>query len=118
MRSCAAPGSTFHIEDVQDQVGSLMRASGATWRASMCSIARTCPRARPGKPVATREQGAAVVENGQRKALDLAALDQLLASACEVLRPRLAGGNPRKHAARPVRRRADGGGANPRSLAR
>jgi ribonucleoside-diphosphate reductase alpha chain len=87
-------GGTFHIEDIQDQVElALMRAGQHDVARSyvLYREERARQRAKDGaQEKAGREargQLLHVVENGQRKALDLAALDQLLASACEGLVP-------------------------------
>ena len=56
-----------------------------------------------------------VVENGSRKPLDRARLHARWSrSACEGLADASAAGDPRSHAARPLRRRADGGSAQVR----
>ena len=87
-------GGTFHIEDIQDQVElALMRASQHDVARSYVLYREERARARTQEKVArdvqTRGAGPQlhVVEGGQRKPLDLAALDQLLASACAGLEP-------------------------------
>ena len=89
-------GGTFHIEDIQDQ------AELALMRAGQHDVARSYvlyreerarARAQEKKARAQADAGASagpvlnVVENGQRRPLDLAALDHLLASACAGLEP-------------------------------
>src|SRR5512132_606652 len=87
-------GGTFHIEDIQDQV------ELALMRAGQHDVARSYvlyreERARERAKTRAQEKAAAsgagpslhVVENGERKALDLAALDRLLAAACAGLEP-------------------------------
>jgi ribonucleoside-diphosphate reductase alpha chain len=108
-------GGTFHIEDIQDQVElALMRAEPARRGALLRAVPRGArARAARREKAARDARGATpalhVVEGGARKAADLAALDALLASACAGLEPAAApAGDPREHAARPVRRRADG----------
>jgi len=89
-------GGTFHIEDIQDQVElALMRASQhdvarsyVLYREERARI-RAEQRAQEKKARARADAGRVlnVVENGERRPLDLAALDRLLASACEGLEP-------------------------------
>ena len=93
-------GGTFHIEDIQDQVElALMRASQHDIARSYVLYREERSRIRAEQQAqekSARRQGefgasAApllnVVENGQRRPLDLAALDRLLASACAGLEP-------------------------------
>ena len=87
-------GGTFHIEDIQDQVElALMRASQHDVARSYVLYREERTRARAQDKIARTqaESGAGpvlnVVENGQRRPLDLAALDRLLASACAGLEP-------------------------------
>jgi ribonucleoside-diphosphate reductase alpha chain len=88
-------GGTFHIEDIQDQVElALMRASQHDVARSYVLYREERSRARAQEKTArVADAGAAtgpvlnVVENGQRRPLDLAALDRLLASACAGLEP-------------------------------
>jgi ribonucleoside-diphosphate reductase alpha chain len=89
-------GGTFHIEDIQDQVElALMRAGQHDVARSYVLYREERARIRAeqrAQEKAAREAQAAgpqlhVVENGQRRPLDLAALDALLASACEGLEP-------------------------------
>ncbi|HTP61453.1 MAG TPA: ribonucleoside-diphosphate reductase subunit alpha [Burkholderiales bacterium] len=85
-------GGTFHIEDIQDQVElALMRAGQHDVARSYVLYREERARARAQEKVAKEARGAGpalhVVENGARKLLDLAALDQLLASACAGLEP-------------------------------
>jgi ribonucleoside-diphosphate reductase alpha chain len=85
-------GGTFHIEDIQDQVElALMRAGQHDVARSYVLYREERARAR-AQEKAARESVVAgpalhVVENGRRRPLDLAALDELLASACEGLAP-------------------------------
>src|SRR6185436_16931888 len=86
-------GGTFHIEDIQDQVElALMRASQHDVARSYVLYREERSRARAQEKVARAADAATgpvlnVVENGQRRPLDLAALDRLLASACAGLEP-------------------------------
>jgi len=87
-------GGTFHIEDIQDQVElALMRASQHDVARSYVLYREDRARQRAKDSAQdkaareTRGQTLHVVENGQRTPLDLQALDQLLASACEGLEP-------------------------------
>ncbi len=87
-------GGTFHIEDIQDQVElALMRASQHDVARSYVLYREERSRARAQEKTARVQADAAtgpvlnVVENGQRRPLDLAALDRLLASACAGLEP-------------------------------
>ena len=92
-------GGTFHIEDIQDQVElALMRAgqhdvarSYVLYREERARI-RAEQRAQEKTAEQTADGASAgpvlhVVENGQRRPLDLAALDRLLAAACAGLEP-------------------------------
>ena len=89
-------GGTFHIEDIQDQVElALMRASQHDVARSYVLYreerARIRSEQRAQEKTAKADAGAGpvlhVVEDGQRRPLDLAALDRLLASACAGLEP-------------------------------
>jgi ribonucleoside-diphosphate reductase alpha chain len=85
-------GGTFHIEDIQDQVElALMRASQHDVARSYVLYREERARARAQEKDAKEARNAApqlhVVENGERKLLDLVALDRLLASACAGLEP-------------------------------
>jgi ribonucleoside-diphosphate reductase alpha chain len=89
-------GGTFHIEDIQDQVElALMRASQHDVARSYVLYREERARVRAeqrAQDKAARAQADAgpvlnVVENGERRPLDLAALDRLLASACAGLEP-------------------------------
>jgi len=85
-------GGTFHIEDIQDQVElALMRASQHDVARSYVLYREERARARAQEKAAAESRGAGpvlnVVENGQRRPLDHAALDRLLASACAGLEP-------------------------------
>ncbi|MFY9315358.1 MAG: ribonucleoside-diphosphate reductase subunit alpha [Burkholderiales bacterium] len=85
-------GGTFHIEDIQDQVElALMRAGQHDVARSYVLYREERARARAQEKAAKEARGAGpvlhVVEGGARRPLDLAALDQQLASACEGLAP-------------------------------
>jgi ribonucleoside-diphosphate reductase alpha chain len=85
-------GGTFHIEDIQDQVElALMRAGQHDVARSYVLYREQRARARAQDKAAKEARGAGpvlhVVEGGARRPLDLAALEQLLASACEGLAP-------------------------------
>ncbi|MCC6210173.1 MAG: ribonucleoside-diphosphate reductase subunit alpha [Burkholderiales bacterium] len=89
-------GGTFHIEDIQDQVElALMRAgqhdvarSYVLYREERSRIrAEQRAQEKAAKETQVARAQLHVVENGQRKPLDLNALDTLLASACEGLEP-------------------------------
>jgi ribonucleoside-diphosphate reductase alpha chain len=87
-------GGTFHIEDIQDQVElALMRASQHDVARSYVLYREERARARAQEKTARAPADAGagpvlnVVEDGQRRPLDLAALDRLLASACAGLEP-------------------------------
>jgi ribonucleoside-diphosphate reductase alpha chain len=85
-------GGTFHIEDIQDQVElALMRASQHDVARSYVLYREERSRARAQEKTAQADAGAGpvlhVVENGQRRPLDLGALDRLLAAACAGLEP-------------------------------
>ncbi len=82
-------GGTFHIEDVQDQVELALMRSGehdvarayVLYREQRAQVRAQEKAAKP----AQAEPVLHVVDNGQRKPLDMAALDALLAGACEGL---------------------------------
>jgi len=82
-------GGTFHIEDVQDQVELALMRSGehdvarayVLYREQRAQVRAQEKAAKP----AQAEPVLHVVENGQRKPLDMAALEALLAGACEGL---------------------------------
>ncbi len=85
-------GGTFHIEDIQDQVElALMRAGQHDVARSYVLYREERARARAQEKTAREAKSAGpalhVVENGQRRPLDLDALDALLASACVGLEP-------------------------------
>jgi ribonucleoside-diphosphate reductase alpha chain len=86
-------GGTFHIEDIQDQVElALMRASQHDVARSYVLYREERARARAQEKAAAKvgaQAGPAlhVVENGERRPLDLAALEHLLAAACAGLEP-------------------------------
>ena len=84
-------GGTFHIEDIQDQVELALMRSGEH------DVARAYVLYREGRAKARSEERAArdaeqaaatvlhVVERGERRALDTAALERLVSAACEGL---------------------------------
>ena len=82
-------GGTFHIEDVQDQVELALMRSGehdvarayVLYREQRAQIRAQEKAAKP----AQAEPVLHVVDNGQRRPLDMAALEALLAGACEGL---------------------------------
>ncbi|MDA0276707.1 MAG: ribonucleoside-diphosphate reductase subunit alpha, partial [Proteobacteria bacterium] len=82
-------GGTFHIEDVQDQVELALMRSGehdvarayVLYREQRAQIRAQEKAAKP----AQAEPVLHVVDNGQRRPLDMAALETLLAGACEGL---------------------------------
>jgi ribonucleoside-diphosphate reductase alpha chain len=82
-------GGTFHIEDVQDQVELALMRSGehdvarayVLYREQRAQVRAQEKAAKP----AQAEPVLHVVDNGQRRPLDMAALDALLAGACEGL---------------------------------
>ncbi|MEW6688805.1 MAG: ribonucleoside-diphosphate reductase subunit alpha [Pseudomonadota bacterium] len=83
-------GGTFHIEDVQDQVElALMRAGQHDVARAYVLYREERARARAQEKAGRTEAPPAlqVVENGKRRALDAAALDRLLESACAGLAP-------------------------------
>ena len=89
-------GGTFHIEDIQDQAElALMRAGQHDVARSYVLYREERSRARAQEKTARSQAEAGkragpvihVVENGQRRPLDLPALERLLASACAGLEP-------------------------------
>ncbi len=82
-------GGTFHIEDVQDQVELALMRSGehdvarayVLYREQRAQVRAQEKAAKPPQA----EPVLHVVENGQRRPLNMAALDALLAGACEGL---------------------------------
>jgi ribonucleoside-diphosphate reductase alpha chain len=86
-------GGTFHIEDIQDQVElALMRAGQHDVARSYVLYREERARARAHEKAIARGSRPAgpalhVVEKGERKALDLSALDRLLAASCAGLEP-------------------------------
>ncbi len=87
-------GGTFHIEDIQDQVElALMRAGQHDVARSYVLYREERARARAQEKTARAQADAGVapaltvVENGERRPLDLAALDRLLIAACAGLEP-------------------------------
>jgi len=85
-------GGTFHIEDIQDQVELALMRSGEHDVARAYVLYRDQRAQVRAQEKAAKAAGAAepllhVVENGQRKPLDMAALEALLAGACQGLEP-------------------------------
>jgi ribonucleoside-diphosphate reductase alpha chain len=83
-------GGTFHIEDVQDQVELALMRSGQHEVARAYVLyrqKRAEARAQEAsqKKAAPQQQQIHVVEDGQRRALDVAALQDLVTAACEGL---------------------------------
>src|SRR5437588_12536927 len=79
-------GGTFHIEDIQDQVELALMRSGEHDVARADVLYREeRAKARSAEKAAKKEPGLHVVENGQRKLLDRAALRGLVQAACEGL---------------------------------
>src|SRR5438067_2991180 len=79
-------GGTFHIEDIQDQVElALMRSGEHDVARAYVLYREERAKARPAEAAANKEPGLHVVENGQRKTLDRAALRALVQAACEGL---------------------------------
>jgi ribonucleoside-diphosphate reductase alpha chain len=78
-------GGTFHIEDVQDQVELGLMRSGHHEVARAYVLyreRRSQERAKQAAPVAVKAAELWVLERGQRVPLDLAALRELIESAC------------------------------------
>ncbi|WP_373715926.1 ribonucleoside-diphosphate reductase subunit alpha [Roseateles sp.] len=81
-------GGTFHIEDVQDQVELGLMRSGHHEVARAYVLyreRRAQERAAQGEATRAAEPQLMVVDRGERRPLDLAALQSLIASACENL---------------------------------
>ncbi|MBA4219040.1 MAG: ribonucleoside-diphosphate reductase subunit alpha [Roseateles sp.] len=81
-------GGTFHIEDVQDQVELGLMRSGHHEVARAYVLyreRRAQERAAQGEATRAAEPQLMVVDRGERRPLDLAALKSLIASACENL---------------------------------
>src|SRR5947207_5678372 len=79
-------GGTFHIEDIQDQVElALMRSGEHDVARAYVLYREERAKARLAEKAAKKEPGLHVVENGQRKTLDRAALRALVQAACEGL---------------------------------
>ena len=81
-------GGTFHIEDVQDQVELGLMRSGHHEVARAYVLyreRRAQERAAQGEAARAAEPQLMVVDGGERRPLDLAALKSLIASACENL---------------------------------
>ena len=84
-------GGTLHIEDIQDQVElALMRSSEHDVARSYVLYREERSRARAQEKAARDQAGAApalhVVENGERRALDVEALRRQVEAACEGLK--------------------------------
>src|SRR6266545_5305043 len=79
-------GGTFHIEDIQDQVElALMRSGEHDVARSYVLYREERAKVRLQEKAARKEPGLHVVENGQRKLLDRAALRELVQAACHGL---------------------------------
>ena len=80
-------GGTCHIEDIQDQVELALMRSGEheVARAYVLYREKRNQERAAHKIDAKSEQAISVLENGQRKPLDLAALRALIATACQGL---------------------------------
>jgi len=79
-------GGTFHIEDIQDQVElALMRSGEHDVARSYVLYREERAKARQAEKAGKKEPGVNVVENGQRKPLDRAALRALVQAACQGL---------------------------------
>ncbi|MFG6462496.1 ribonucleoside-diphosphate reductase subunit alpha [Roseateles sp. DXS20W] len=81
-------GGTFHIEDVQDQVELGLMRSGQHDVARAYVLyreRRAQERAAQGEAARAAEPALMVVDGGERRPLDLAALKSLITSACENL---------------------------------
>ncbi|PTT76933.1 ribonucleoside-diphosphate reductase subunit alpha [Pelomonas sp. HMWF004] len=81
-------GGTFHIEDVQDQVElGLMRSSNHEVARAyvLYRERRTQERAAQGEAARAAEPALMVLDRGERRPLDLAALRTLITSSCENL---------------------------------
>ena len=112
-------GGTFHIEDIQDQVELALMRSGehdvarayVLYREERAK-ARAQEKTAQGRTRFTWSRAAAASRS------TAPALQRLVESACEGLADAEPRGDPRSHAARPVRRRADGGGAQVRRCSR
>src|SRR4051812_36397285 len=80
-------GGTFHIEDIQDQVELALMRSGEHDAARAYVLYREeRAKVRAQEKAAKKAPGLNVVENGQRKPLDRAALRELVQAACEGLK--------------------------------
>ncbi|MFN2643390.1 MAG: ribonucleoside-diphosphate reductase subunit alpha [Burkholderiales bacterium] len=79
-------GGTFHIEDIQDQVElALMRSGEHDVARAYVLYREERAKVRLAEKAAKKEPGLHVVENGARRALDIAALRALVQAACEGL---------------------------------
>jgi ribonucleoside-diphosphate reductase alpha chain len=80
-------GGTFHIEDIQDQVElALMRSGEHDVARAYVLYREDRAKARLAEKTARKEPGLHVVDHGQRRPLDRAALRALVQSACDGLR--------------------------------
>src|SRR3954469_17624529 len=76
-------GGTFHIEDIQDQVELALMRSGEHDAARAYVLYREeRAKARLAEKAAKKDPGLHVVDNGQRKLLDRAALHEVVQAAC------------------------------------
>jgi ribonucleoside-diphosphate reductase alpha chain len=82
-------GGTFHIEDIQDQVELALMRSGAHEVARAYVLYREKRAAARAQEAAQKKKPAQpqlnVVEDGARRPLDIARLNELIASACDSL---------------------------------
>ena len=79
-------GGTFHIEDIQDQVElALMRSGEHDVARAYVLYREERARVRAQEKSAKSSGGIQVVDGGERKPLNRAALERLVASACEGL---------------------------------
>jgi ribonucleoside-diphosphate reductase alpha chain len=79
-------GGTFHIEDIQDQVElALMRSGEHDVARAYVLYREERARVRAQERTAKSEAGIYVVDGGQRKPLERAALERLVSAACEGL---------------------------------
>src|SRR3954451_24777625 len=80
-------GGTFHIEDIQDQVElALMRSGEHDVARAYVLYREERARARAQEKAKKVETGIHVVDNGQRKLLDRAALHEVVQAACQGLK--------------------------------
>jgi ribonucleoside-diphosphate reductase alpha chain len=80
-------GGTFHIEDIQDQVElALMRSGEHDVARAYVLYREERAKVRQQEKAARKEPGLHVIENGQRKPLDRAALHDVVQAACQGLK--------------------------------